>query len=162
MSLARFNIERISLPETLKGLPELADMLPEEARRLLNSQEHVLRQDPLEEELIKPYYDPSLRNKRNYKDLIQQLHEIGYLRFTRCPKAMAGFLCNFCDDIHRLHRPCSGHGGWCSRTQRPHLLLSGTGQTGEPRGVAAASYPAKLCKALAHVLTSPYHTRHSM
>eukprot|EP00438_Fugacium_kawagutii_P005650 Skav219567 [mRNA] locus=scaffold886:113683:117079:- [translate_table: standard] len=90
VTLARFDLERISIPETLKGLPDLAELLPEEALRFLNSQEQMLKQVPLEDEVVVPYYDPALKIDKNYRSIIQKLHDIGYLRYTRSPKAHAG------------------------------------------------------------------------
>ena len=90
VSLARFDLERISLPETLEGVPEVASVLPEEARQYLNSSEHMVKNDELREEPIVPYYDPALKIRRNYRSLIEKLHKLGYLRYTRSPKARAG------------------------------------------------------------------------
>lgn len=91
ISLARFDIERISLPTSLEGVPHVLDVLPEEAHHFLKSPEHMLRSEPPTEELITPYWDPILRNsKAAYKSLIKKLHAIGYLRFTRKPLAKAG------------------------------------------------------------------------
>ena len=91
VTLARFELERISMPETLDDVPEVADLLPEEARQYLKSPELMVREDVPQEGLIKPYWDPLLRsNKKNYRLLIQKLHSIRYLRFTQSPKAHAG------------------------------------------------------------------------
>jgi hypothetical protein len=90
VSLARFDLERISLPDTLEGVPEVASVLPEEARQYLNSPEHMVKDEELREEPIVPYYDPALKVRRNYRSLIEKLHKLGYLRYTRNPKARAG------------------------------------------------------------------------
>ena len=91
ISLARFDIERISLPETLEDVPDVLDILPEEARHFLKSPEHMLRSEPVVDELITPYWDPLLKNNKScYKALIKKLHSIGYLRYTRKPMARAG------------------------------------------------------------------------
>ena len=91
VTLARFEIERISLPETLDDVPDVASVLPEEALRYLESPELMIRQEVCQDEPIVPYYDPSLKNSRkNYRLLMQKLHDIGYLRFTFSPKARAG------------------------------------------------------------------------
>ena len=68
-----------------------------------------------------------------------------------------GFLYNHILDSHRLHRPCSGQNGLCSRTGRRHWRLSGTGPTGVLWTKFTEPYPAKLSGDLAHVLTSKYH-----
>lgn len=90
VSLARFELERISLPETLQGVPHLEEVLPQEALQYLKSPEQMVKQSFSSEELVTPYYDPSLRIPRNYKNLMLKLHDIGYLRFTRKPRARAG------------------------------------------------------------------------
>ena len=91
VTLAHFEIERISLPETLENVPDVASVLPEEALRYLESPELMIRQEVCEDEPVVPYYDPSLKNSRkHYRSLMQKLHSIGYLRFTFSPKARAG------------------------------------------------------------------------
>jgi len=62
VTLARFELERISMPETLDDVPEVADLLPEEARQYLKSPELMVREDAPQEGLIKPYWDPLLRS----------------------------------------------------------------------------------------------------
>ncbi|CAJ1390919.1 unnamed protein product, partial [Effrenium voratum] len=45
VTLARFEIERISLPETLEGVPDVAALLPAEARQYLESPELMVRDE---------------------------------------------------------------------------------------------------------------------
>lgn len=88
--VARFDLERISLPDALEGVLEVASLLPEKARQYLESPQLMIKPEDLEEEPIVPYMDPALRDRKNYKALIEKLHGLGYLRFTRTPKARAG------------------------------------------------------------------------
>ena len=91
ISLARFDIERISLPSSLDGVPDVMDIIPEEARQFLKSPEQMVREDTSNIDLVTPYWDPLLKNNRGcYKALMKKLHDIGYLRYTRYPKARAG------------------------------------------------------------------------
>lgn len=90
VTLARFDLERISIPEDLSSAPCVEDLLPEEARQYLESPELMVRDEP-PEDLIKPYWDPALKSSRkNYRCLMQRLHKIGYLRYTFKPLARAG------------------------------------------------------------------------
>ena len=61
-------------------------------------------------------------------------------------------------DLHRITKVCRGPKGICSRTSRPHFQLTGSRNDGTPWTKVAEPYPANLCKALAHVLTAPFHT----
>eukprot|EP00434_Breviolum_minutum_P037676 symbB.v1.2.033418.t1/scaffold4147.1/size43859/1 len=91
ISLARFDIERISLPSSLDGVPDVMDIIPEEARQFLKSPEQMVREDTSNIDLVTPYWDPLLKNNRGcYKALMKKLHDIGYLRYTRYPEARAG------------------------------------------------------------------------
>lgn len=62
ISLARFKLERISMPESLDNVPNVEDILPVEARRYLESPEQMVRGLDEGEELITPYWDPILKN----------------------------------------------------------------------------------------------------
>lgn len=90
-------------------------------------------------------------------------HQAGFMGFTDfCQhgtpwKKPTAFLYNHIVDYHRLTRLCSGQRGLCSRSQRKHFLLTGTGPQGKPWTVHAQPYPKSLCKDLAHALTSKYH-----
>jgi len=71
VALAPYSLERISLPESLVGLPEATDLLPESARQYLQGRELMLREEPPEEQ-SPPYWDPVLkRNKKHYRQFIQ-------------------------------------------------------------------------------------------
>eukprot|EP00438_Fugacium_kawagutii_P003618 Skav206459 [mRNA] locus=scaffold2468:14555:14929:- [translate_table: standard] len=61
VSLARFSLERISLPETLEGVPEVASLLPEEARQYLELPEFMIEAEDFKDEPIVPYVDPALK-----------------------------------------------------------------------------------------------------
>ncbi|CAE7279327.1 unnamed protein product [Symbiodinium natans] len=60
------------------------------------------------------------------------------------------------DDLHRLACTCQGPPGICSRTLKPHVLLSGNWR-GRPRAQWAEIYPNKLSTALAYALTAAHH-----
>ena len=90
VALAPYSLERISLPESLVGLPEATDLLPESARQYLQGRELMLREEPPEEQ-SPPYWDPVLkRNKKHYRQFIQKLHSIGFLQYTQKPKNQVG------------------------------------------------------------------------
>lgn len=55
-------------------------------------------------------------------------------------------------DSQRLQVLCSGTSGLCSRTQRKHFQLTGSGPKGIPWTRIAQPYPRRLCHHLAHVL----------
>ena len=90
VALAPYSLERISLPDSLVGLPEATDLLPESARQYLQGRELMLREGPPEEP-SPPYWDPVLkRNKKHYRQFIQRLHSIGFLQYTQKPKNQVG------------------------------------------------------------------------
>ena len=60
-------------------------------------------------------------------------------------------------ELHRLTKVCHGR-GTCTRTGKPHFLLTGSRSDGTPWTRVAQPYPRKLCVALAHTLTSYMHT----
>lgn len=66
------------------------------------------------------------------------------------------FLTSSTLDHHHLSLSCSGGGGLCSRMRRKHWRLPGTDVAGLAR--VPEKHPKRLARALAHVLTSPYHT----
>lgn len=72
------------------------------------------------------------------------------------------FLANYIGDTHRLCRVCRGQAGVCSATNKRHFMLTGSGPGGVPWTKIAEPYPVQLCRELAHVLTSPYHTTFNM
>ena len=59
VALAPFSLERISLPDSLVGLPDAVDLLPDDARQYLEGGEHMLRDD-VALDAPKPYWDPLL------------------------------------------------------------------------------------------------------
>ena len=79
MALAPYKLERVSLPEDLHGLPQAADLLPQDARRYLQGKELMVKEDePLE--TPPPYWDPVLaKSKKHYRQFIQHLDSIGLL-----------------------------------------------------------------------------------
>ena len=47
--------------------------------------------DPQRDPTFRPYWDPALRsNARNYREFIQKLNDIKYLKYTLLPKEHAG------------------------------------------------------------------------
>ena len=103
-TLAAYRRERISMPESLHGSPDVLSLLPDDARHYLEAPERMLRPEEDSQCDIVPYWDPALRNSsRAYKDLIRHLHKIGYLDFTLEPKERAGiFFVNKANDKIRL------------------------------------------------------------
>lgn len=90
VALAPFSLERISLPDSLVGLPDAVDLLPDDARQYLEGGEHMLRDD-VALDAPKPYWDPLLaKNQKNYRQFIQKLDSIGFLQYTRTPKNQVG------------------------------------------------------------------------
>ena len=90
-TLAVCDLERISLPETLKNAPLAEDLLDENARRYLQYPEQMLRPTQDDSYSFKPYWDPRLRShQRTYKKFIQKLHAADYLVYTQNPKNFCG------------------------------------------------------------------------
>ena len=58
-------------------------------------------------------------------------------------------------DLGRLCRRCCGKDGFCSRTNRRHVQLTGSHRSGIPMTLLAQPYPHQLCHAIAHALTAP-------
>jgi hypothetical protein len=54
-----------------------------------------------------------------------------------------------CGALPRLARLCQGRGGICSRTHKPHIVLSGTSSSGVLWTSLAQAYPTRLCTAVA-------------
>lgn len=90
VALAPFNLERISIPQSLEGAPEAAMLLDGEARQYLEVPQRMLLEDP-KVETTKPYWDPRLlKDQRSYKSLVLKLNKLKYLNFTLSPCAEAG------------------------------------------------------------------------
>ncbi|CAE7674483.1 pksN [Symbiodinium sp. CCMP2592] len=90
-TLAACRRERISMPDSLHGSPDVLSLLPDDARHYLEAPERMLRPEEDSQCDIVPYWHPALRNSaRAYKDLVRHLHKIGYLDFTLEPKERAG------------------------------------------------------------------------
>ena len=51
-----------------------------------------------------------------------------------------------------LCRKCNGSGGFCSRTSKPHVVLSGRAPGGAHWTAIAAAYPPLLAKAIARLM----------
>ena len=73
-------------------------------------------------------------------------------------KKRTRFLCGNIvrDDLHRLDQHCGGR-ETCSRTGKPHFLLTGKGPHGQNWTAIAEPYPKRLCDALAYALTASRH-----
>ena len=90
VTLAPFCLERVSLPESLSGVPPAGANLPEHARRFLDRPELMLKEDPPIESFT-PYWDPCLlHSKRHYIAFIRKLMSIDFLLFTTTPKEHIG------------------------------------------------------------------------
>ena len=103
---------------------------------------------------------PRLRQLQASPDIVN-IHA-DFCQFGTAWKKPTLFLASRVDDVHRLSRVCRGSHGACSRTYKPHWLLTGAGPGGVPWTQLAEPYPTPLCRALAHVLTSQYHTTNSL
>ena len=55
-------------------------------------------------------------------------------------------------DLSRLALRCVQRNGLCSKTQKPHVQLSGIGPNKEFRTAGASAYPMPLCTAFASLL----------
>ena len=64
VAVAPFKLERISVPESLHGSPDAMSLLDPEARRYLEGEEHMLKENLEEVEDIKPYWDPRLTSDK--------------------------------------------------------------------------------------------------
>ena len=87
-ALAPYKLERISLPESLHGLPLAEELLPDNARRYLQGPKLMLK-ETVDAESRRPYWDPVLANSRkHYREFIQRLDSIGLLQYTQTPRIM--------------------------------------------------------------------------
>ena len=69
-----------------------------------------------------------------------------------------GFLCGHIseEDLSRLSKACSSVQGFCDRTGKKHIQLTGS-RHGVPLTKRAEPYPKRLCAALAFALTAQQH-----
>ncbi|CAE7388043.1 unnamed protein product [Symbiodinium sp. CCMP2592] len=102
VSLAPFNLERVSLPENLDGLPPAETLLPEHARRYLSRPEQMLSEEvPVDS--FTPYWDACLlHSKRQYVSFLRKLMSIDFLLFTTEPKEHIGIFFVYKSDGHRI------------------------------------------------------------
>ena len=63
-------------------------------------------------------------------------------------------------DLHLLHKRCSGTGGWCSFTGRPHFHMWGRDSAGTSWRRRAAAIPRHLARAIAHYMIDQAFVRH--
>lgn len=94
-SLASFQPELVSVPEDVRGCPQLVDILSAHDRRYLEEgSELMLRpMEEIPEEALKlqPYWDPKLKfNKKAYTTLVKKLHHIDFFNYTIQPKCEVG------------------------------------------------------------------------
>lgn len=90
VALAPYNLEHVSLPESLHGLPDAQSLLPPDIRQYLQGCELMLKDGP-PEAVAPPYWDPVLaNNEKHYRQFIQKLNSIGFLKYTRTPKNQVG------------------------------------------------------------------------
>ena len=91
VALAPFSLELISLPDSLEGAPNAADLLGEDDRRFLEEQERMVDPHPDMNNVSEPYWDPCLKSgKLKYLSLVRKLHRIGYFVYTTDPIEYAG------------------------------------------------------------------------
>ena len=90
-TLAAYDRERISMPESLENSPNVEDLLPADARHFLEAPERMVNSSSEFACDIVPYWDPVLRrSSREYRHFIQYLDKIGYLDYTQTPQERAG------------------------------------------------------------------------
>ena len=84
-SLAPFELAQVSLPADLSEAPELSDVLPVEARVLLDGElKRMLPRNPereMDAACFKTYTDPLLTGRR-YRQFVRLLQRRGMIRFT--------------------------------------------------------------------------------
>lgn len=98
INLALFDLARLSLPESVVGCPDIADVLPEEPPRFLEGNHKLMMgaQQELNElnEMrgeVMPYTGPVLiRNRRAHLGLVRRLQDIGLIDFTTRPLCRVG------------------------------------------------------------------------
>lgn len=101
-ALAPYKLERISLPESLHGLPLAEELLPDNARRYLQGPKLMLK-ETVDAESRRPYWDPVLANSRkHYREFIQRLDSIGLLQYTQTPKNHVGVFFVFKSDGKKI------------------------------------------------------------
>ena len=93
-TLASYQAELVSIPDDVRGCPDLGQVLPRDDLRYLEEKsELMLRcvEDLDQSEPIAPYWDPKLKfNKKEYHRLVQRLHGVGYFHFTTRPASSVG------------------------------------------------------------------------
>ena len=98
VDLAPYRSNLVSLPASLEGSPNLADLLPPEVRVFLDGEHELMRRmreetRALVEEdgVVRPYMDSALRhNRKRYLTFLRQLRSRGVLKFVEQAKAHAG------------------------------------------------------------------------
>ena len=94
-TLASYQSELVSIPDSVIHCPRLEDVLPPDDLRYLEEKSELML-GPIENadegrSAVVPYWDPKLRfNKKEYNKLVQRLHEIGYFNYTLNPSCMVG------------------------------------------------------------------------
>lgn len=94
-TLASYQSELVSVPDSVKHCPRLEDVLPPDDLRYLEEKSELMlrpkeKVDECREDRV-PYWDPKLRfNKKEYNKLVQRLHEIGYFNYTLTPSCRVG------------------------------------------------------------------------
>ena len=119
VDLAPYRSNLVSLPADLEGSPNLADLLPPDARVFLDGEHELMRRTREETRalvedggVVRPSMDSALRhNKKRYLTLLRQLRSRGMLNFVEQAKARAGeFFClevlqkTSCDSLSMVDR----------------------------------------------------------
>ena len=92
-TLAPYQYDLVSVPQDIKGCPDLADVLDVHDRSFLEQDRELMLKSASEVERSKlvPYWDPVLKhNKRAYYRLVRRLQQIGYFTYTLDPKCKIG------------------------------------------------------------------------
>ena len=92
-TLAPYQYDLVSVPQDIKGCPNLLDVLDTHDRLFLEQDRELMLKSATEVESLKlvPYWDPVLKhNKRAYYRLVRRLQQIGYFTYTLEPKCKIG------------------------------------------------------------------------
>ena len=92
-TLAPYQYDLVSVPQDIKGCPDLVDVLDAHDRSFLEQERELMMKSASEVESSKlvPYWDPVLKhNKRAYYRLVRRLQQIGYFTYTLDPKCKIG------------------------------------------------------------------------
>ena len=93
-TLASYQPELVSIPDSIHGCPKLVDILDGNDRLYLEENSELMLRpahEVCEDSLIQPYWDTKLRyNRKCYNQLVGRLADIGFFTYTLHPACMVG------------------------------------------------------------------------